>query len=152
MDGIFYPQFTRFLGTEQDPMTKLDCSFTMDQEAGQKDVYRVYVVWKEKYFSMAWPINCCHKGIVYYIALACNPFYNMMVEAKLEATESEEDSIYDAPQSSKNEDVNEVASITMLEDTIDYNELEMYLKCLVACIFVTSPEFSAFHLFNMACS
>jgi hypothetical protein len=90
VDGI-YPRLTRFLPTESDPTTRLECSYATNQEG---DVERGFGVLKTKFLVLRNPINYHHREDIYYMVLACILMHNMMVEARVHDGEQEDGSMY----------------------------------------------------------
>lgn len=79
--------------TESDVNSRLDSSFTPDQESLRKDIERVFGVLKKKFLVVTHLINLQHPDDIYYSVLASIMMRNMLVKVHVEDGEKEDASM-----------------------------------------------------------
>jgi hypothetical protein len=97
VDGI-YPLLARFVSSVKDPTNAIDKFFTPKQEAARKDVERAFGVWKKKFHSVGKSVTYHERDDIFYLVKATIVMHNMMVEARIENGEVEDDTLYETGQ------------------------------------------------------
>jgi hypothetical protein len=77
VDGIYYPQYTRFVKGMREPILEEDKRFTKWQESARKDITRAFGVLQCKFRAIAYPIHFMEDlRCVYNMAARCLIMYN----------------------------------------------------------------------------
>ena len=94
VDGI-YPWLSRFLSTIGDPTILIDKYFAKWQEGARKAIERAFGVWKKKFMSVGKSCTLHKRDDIFYLVLATIVMHNMMVEARINEDEVEDEGHYE---------------------------------------------------------